>query len=49
MQAIDRIYADTDDKLNFIRQFDQQATILAVQRERELAYTRAVKNLYPIN
>jgi hypothetical protein len=45
--AIDHIYADTDDKLTFIRHFDQQATILSVQRQKELSDARAIRNLYP--
>jgi hypothetical protein len=46
LRAIDHIYADTDDKLTFLRHFDQQATILAVQRQNEQNDIRGIQNLY---
>ncbi|QEC65623.1 TerB family tellurite resistance protein [Mucilaginibacter ginsenosidivorans] len=46
LRAIDHIYADTDDKLTFLRHFDQQATILAVQRKNEQNEIRGIQNLY---
>jgi len=46
IKAIDHIYADTDDKLSFLRSFDQQATILAVQRQNEQNDLHGIQNLY---
>jgi hypothetical protein len=46
LRAIDHIYADTDDKLTFLRSFDQQATILAVQRQNEQNDIHGIQNLY---
>lgn len=46
LQAIDHIYADTDDKLTFLRHFDQRATILAVQRQNYLNDISSIQKLY---
>src|ERR1700748_397764 len=46
LKAIDHIYADTDDKLTFLRQFDQQNAILAAQRQHELNNLSTVQKLY---
>jgi hypothetical protein len=46
LRAIDHIYADTDDKLNFLRQFDQQNAIMAAQRQHELNNLSTVQKLY---
>jgi len=37
LQAIDRIFADTEDKLQFLRSFNKQASILSLQRQKEKA------------
>lgn len=46
IKAIDHIYADTDDKLSFLRHFDQQAAIMAAQRQHELNNLSTVQKLY---
>ncbi|WP_040625643.1 hypothetical protein [Mucilaginibacter paludis] len=46
LKAIDRIYADTDDKLTFLRHFDQQTAVLAVQRQHELNNYSTLQKLY---
>ncbi|WP_354361162.1 TerB family tellurite resistance protein [Pedobacter sp. UYP30] len=46
LQAIDRIFADTQDKLVFLRKFNKEATILNLQRKRAKADVRATKNYY---
>jgi hypothetical protein len=46
LRAIDHIYADTDDKLTFLRQFDQQNAIMAAQRQHELSNLSTVQKLY---
>ena len=46
LRAIDRIDADTDDKLSFLRSFDQQAAVMAIQRQRELNNYSTLQKLY---
>lgn len=46
LRAIDHIYADTDDKLTFLRQFDQQTAVMAAQRQHELNNLSTVQKLY---
>ncbi len=46
MRAIDHIYTDTDDKLTFLRHFDQQAAVLDMQRQRELNNLSTLQKLY---
>lgn len=46
LQAIDRIYADTDDKLVFLRSFNRQTSVLDLQRQRENADVTGIKTLY---
>ncbi len=46
LQAIDRIFADTQDKLSFLRHFNQQASILNIQREKEKADISTIQKLY---
>ncbi len=48
LQAIDRIYADMEDKLLFLRNFNNNTTILAVQRAKEKNDAQAVQQLYGI-
>ena len=47
--AIDRIYADMQDKLNFLRHFNNNTTILAVQRAKERNDAQTIRNIYGIN
>lgn len=46
LQAIDRIYADMEDKLMFLRNFNNNTTILAVQKAKEKNDVQAVQQLY---
>lgn len=49
LQAIDRIYADMQDKLMFLRHFNNNTTILAVQRAKERNDAKAVRKIYGLN
>lgn len=46
LQAIDRIFADTEDKLVFLRDFNRQASILNLWRKKEQTDTRNLQNIY---
>lgn len=46
LQAIDRIFADTEDKLVFLRDFNRQASILNLWRKKEESDTRNLQNIY---
>ncbi|MEO6520549.1 MAG: TerB family tellurite resistance protein [Mucilaginibacter sp.] len=46
LQAIDRIYADTDDKLVFLRSFNRQTSVLDLQRQREKSDIAGTKQWY---
>ena len=46
LRAIDHIYADTDDKLTFLRHFDQQAAILDLQRQKDLNAITTLQKLF---
>lgn len=46
LRAIDRIDADTDDKLTFMRDFDQQAAIMAIQRQQEINNYSTLQKFY---
>lgn len=46
LKAIDRIYADTDDKLTFLRDFDQRTAVMAYQRQHEINNYQTVQKLY---
>ncbi len=49
MRAIDRIYASSSDKLQFLRYFNRQGITLSIQRTKDLGDTRTLKKLYGIN
>ncbi len=49
LQAIDRIFLDTQDKLLFLRSFNKEATILNLQRQKEAADVKNTQQLYNIN
>jgi hypothetical protein len=49
LQAIDRIYADMQDKLMFLRHFNNNTTILAVQRAKERNDAQTIRKIYGIN
>lgn len=46
LKAIDRIFEDTQDKLSFLRHFNQQASILNIQRNREKASISTLQRLH---
>lgn len=49
LKAIDNIYDDMQDKLIFLRHFNNNTTILAIQRARERKDAKSLKNIYGIN
>jgi len=49
MSAIDRIYASSSDKLQFLRHFNRQGVLLNIQRSKDVGDTRTMKLLYGIN
>ena len=48
LRAIDRIYADMQDKLMFLRHFNNNTTILAVQRAKERNDAQTIQKIYGI-
>ncbi len=46
LQAIDRIFADTQDKLSFLRDFNQQAGVLNLQRKKEKSDVQTLQKIY---
>ncbi|SCW38083.1 TerB family tellurite resistance protein [Mucilaginibacter sp. NFR10] len=49
IRAIDRIYASSSDKLQFLRHFNRQGILLNIQRNKDRGDTRTVKQIYGIN
>lgn len=49
LAAIDQIFAVTQDKLVFLRSFNRQASVLAIQREREKADVTGLGNYFKTN
>ena len=49
LQAIDRIFADTQDKLQFLRDFNKKANFLSIQRSREKQDVATMEQLYQGN
>ncbi|WP_163408130.1 TerB family tellurite resistance protein [Flavobacterium ajazii] len=49
LAAIDKIYADMQDKLLFLRNFNNNTAVLALQRAKEHNDTRAMRNIYKLN
>lgn len=49
LEAIDRIYHEMQDKLLFLRNFNRNTTLLAVQRARETNDVMALRSIYGIN
>ncbi|MDF3076896.1 MAG: hypothetical protein K0S09_785 [Sphingobacteriaceae bacterium] len=49
LEAIDRIFADTEDKLQFLRDFNRKTNILVIQRTREKQDIATSKKLYQVN
>lgn len=48
LQSIDRIYENMSDKLSFLRHFNSQTSILAVQKAREMNDVATIRNIYGI-
>ena len=46
LQAIDHIYGDTQSKLSFLRHFDNQVALLALERQKEQNDTQMLQKLY---
>jgi hypothetical protein len=49
LQAIDRIFADTEDKLQFLRDFNKKTNILVIQRGRDKRNVESSEKLYQVN
>jgi len=49
LQVIDRIYADMQDKLMFLRHFNNNTNILALQRAKERNDSTAMKKIYGLD
>ncbi len=47
LKAIDRIFADTEDKLQFLRSFNKETRILSLQRQKEKAALNSLSRYYP--
>lgn len=48
LSAIDRIFADIQDKLSFLRNFNRGTTVLAMQRGRESIDTKVSQRFYDV-
>ena len=49
LTAIDKIYADMQDKLLFLRSFNNNTTVLAIQRAKERNDVRVMRSIYKTN
>lgn len=49
LKIINRIFADTEDKLMFLRSFNKETSILNLQRQKEKADLNAAKKYYNLN
>lgn len=49
LAAIDRIHADMEDKMMFLRSFNNSTSVLALQREKERHDAQALRRTYGIN
>lgn len=49
LQAIDRIYADMEDKVMFLRHFNNSTTVLAVQRAKERNDVESIRKIYELD
>jgi len=48
LAAIDRLYDDTLDKLSFLRSFNNNTSVLALQRQREMSETKTLQEFYGV-
>lgn len=49
LNAIDRIYVDINDKLQFLRHFNNKTLLVAAQKQKSLREVQDLKRLYGIN
>lgn len=49
LTSIDKIYADMQDKLLFLRSFNSNTSVLAIQRAKERNDVNAMRSIYKIN
>ena len=49
LAAIDKIYADMQDKLLFLRSFNNNTSVLAIQRAKEHNGVNAMRSIYKVN
>ncbi|MFV8354896.1 TerB family tellurite resistance protein [Flavobacterium sp. XS1P32] len=49
LAAIDKIYADMQDKLLFLRNFNNNTSVLAIQRAKEHNDVNTMRNIYKVN
>ncbi|MXN91737.1 TerB family tellurite resistance protein [Flavobacterium sp. Sd200] len=49
LEAIDRIYEDMQDKLLFLRDFNNNTTVLSIQRAKERHDVQKMENLHEVN
>jgi DNA repair ATPase RecN len=49
LASIDKIYADMQDKLLFLRSFNNDTSVLAIQRAKERNDVNAMRNIYKVN
>lgn len=49
LAAIDKIYADMQDKLLFLRSFNNNTSVLAIQRAKEHNDVNAMRSIYKVN
>ena len=48
IKVIDWLYTTSSDKLQFVRSFNRQGILLSIQRTKDAADTRTLKQLYGI-
>jgi DNA repair ATPase RecN len=49
LAAIDKVYADMQDKLLFLRSFNNNTSVLAIQRTKERIEVRGMRSIYKVN
>jgi hypothetical protein len=48
LQAIDRIFLEMEDRVTFLRDFNERTSLLALQRKREMSELKRMKNWYDL-
>jgi DNA repair ATPase RecN len=49
LAAIDKVYAEMQDKLSFLRNFNNNTSVLAIQRTKERNDVNALRSIYKVN